>query len=470
MNQNFNNNLNNFNNMLNQQNFMIEQREQLNNNYLMNFQNNLNNIKISSNIGNNFINNEQKDKNNLEYLNKLNSIFPLPPRVGLDNIGTTGFINATLQCLFQIEEFALYFKYDEHINEAIDKFTKKHKDSLTASFKILVEKIWPDEAMINESTKRHFTPKEFRKKIADMNQIFKNSSGDPKDLINFIIMTLHEEQNQGLIGNNIIPNEKNKYDFNYIFQLFYLDYQRKFRSKISELFFSIQQIETECLSCCKVINYNFQIYHLLTFPIEEIRIHFINKILEENNSYYNKNMNIINNNFRMNNMNNFNNNINTIINNNLIRLNKLNNNIINIFDCFEYNQKKYLLDGNGQIYCTCCKMASNATYTTYLTTAPKILILIFYKENQLQNKTKLEFFEYLDLSNYIKIKTGKSINYRLIGVIKHYGESGEGNHFIAHCLSPIDNEWYIYNDSVVRKTDNFQKEIIDDENPYILFY
>ena len=109
MNQNFNNNLNNCNNMLNQQNFMIEQREQLNNNYLMNFQNNLNNIKISNNIGNNFINNEQKDKNNLEYLNRLNSIFPLPPRVGLDNIGTTGFINATLQCLFQIEEFALYF-------------------------------------------------------------------------------------------------------------------------------------------------------------------------------------------------------------------------------------------------------------------------------------------------------------------------------------------------------------------------
>ena len=81
----------------------------------------------------------------------------------------------------------------------------------------------------------------------------------------------------------------------------------------------------------------------------------------------------------------------------------------------------------------------------------------------------MEFFEYLDLSNYIKITTGKSFNYRLIGVIKHYGESGEGNHFIAHCLSPIDNEWYIYNDSVVRKIDNY-KEVIDDEIPYILFY
>jgi hypothetical protein len=73
-------------------------------------------------------------------------------------------MNATLQCFCQIEEFALYFKKDNHINEAIDKCTKEKRDSLTASFKILVEKIWPDEAMINESTKRHFAPKEFRKK------------------------------------------------------------------------------------------------------------------------------------------------------------------------------------------------------------------------------------------------------------------------------------------------------------------
>ena len=42
------------------------------------------------------------------------------------------------------------------INEAIEKCNIEKKDSLTASFKILVEKIWPDEAMHNESNKRHF--------------------------------------------------------------------------------------------------------------------------------------------------------------------------------------------------------------------------------------------------------------------------------------------------------------------------
>ena len=98
------------------------------------------------------------------------------------------------------------------------------------------------------------------------------------------------------------------------------------------------------------------------------------------------------------------------------------------------------------------------------------MVKAFYKENQLQNKTKLEFSEILDLSNYITIKTGNSIKYRLIGVIKQYGESEEGSHFIAHCLSPIDNVWYIYNDAIVRRIDNFHKEVIDDEIPYILFY
>ena len=59
--------------------------------------------------------------------------------------------------------------------------------------------------------------------------------------------------------------------------------------------------------------------------------------------------------------------------------------------------------------------------------------------------------------------------YKLIGVITHIGNSGEDGHFIAHCLNPIDNAWYTYNDAIVNKTTNFQK-IIDFGMPYLLFY
>ena len=45
-------------------------------------------------------------------------------------------------------------------------------------------------------------------------------------------------------------------------------------------------------------------------------------------------------------------------------------------------------------------------------------------------------------------------------------------HFIAHCLSPIDNEWYIYNDAYVNKIGKaqFQEKIINLGMPYLLFY
>ena len=50
------------------------------------------------------------------------------------------------------------------------------------------------------------------------------------------------------------------------------------------------------------------------------------------------------------------------------------------------------------------------------------------------------------------------------------GESGASGHFIAYCRNPIDYNWYRYNDDIVSKVNNFQKEIIDYAMPYILFF
>ena len=45
--------------------------------------------------------------------------FPSKPLVGLENIGATCYMNATLQCLCNIEKFVDYFKYNEHLYEII---------------------------------------------------------------------------------------------------------------------------------------------------------------------------------------------------------------------------------------------------------------------------------------------------------------------------------------------------------------
>ena len=60
--------------------------------------------------------------------------------------------------------------------------------------------------------------------------------------------------------------------------------------------------------------------------------------------------------------------------------------------------------------------------------------------------------------------------YDLVGVLAHFEESGFSGHFIAYCKSPIDQNWYKYNDDLVSPVKNFVDEVINTDTPYILFY
>ena len=532
MRQNKINNINNNINTINILNININNQAQM--------WNNMNTIIGQNNIIQSFQNNNQNNDGNIHNNNLKNvkSEFPYPPKVGLCNIGSTCYMNATLQCFCQIEEFANYFKYDDYVNEVIAKITySKEQKCLTQSFKLLIEQIWPEKDKYDQYKKREFAPKEFRKKIADMSPLFeKMEANDAKDLVNFIIMTLHEELNQSLSGNNVNGMNNNLFNNNQaelVFKNFYEEYERAFRSKISELFYAIMQTTTECLSCHDK-QYNFQAYFFLVFPLEEVKKYSIsqicmntmNKSMPIMNNFMNNNMmmngfnnNMMMNNFNFNNnimqsnpsgnfnamnnmnfafnscqinqifmnpmqnnmgiipMNNFNginnfnviNNFNMMNNNDAIKLQKLNNNIVSIEDCFIYNEKKEFFKDANQIYCNHCHQMSNAEYFSTLTTNPKILILLLNRGVGIQFKIKLEFTTELDISRFVNFND-KSRKYKLIGVITHLGESGAGGHFIAHCLSPVDGEWYTYNDAIVNKCDNFQKKIIDLGMPYLLFY
>ena len=41
------------------------------------------------------------------------------------------------------------------------------------------------------------------------------------------------------------------------------------------------------------------------------------------------------------------------------------------------------------------------------------------------------------------------------------GESGGSGHFIATCRSPIDNNWYQYNDDLVFPVTDFNQQILN---------
>ena len=374
----------------------------------------------------------------------ISKYFTIPPNVGLDRINNNlWYMNSILQCFCQIEEFVSFFKYHSHVNKVINDLSNGQKIFLSISFKILIEKLWPEEGNSKESSKGHFSPVEFIQKLEDMSPILMNNkTNNAKDFINFIIMTLHKELNQRIVGNNIMNPLNNDNNNNLInaFKSFYEEYQRNFRSKISELFYAIQQSDIQCLNCGNN-QYNFQAYFFLVFPLEEVKLNSINKI-------------------------NLNNNINKDLpKEKLIKLHKLNKNIVDIFDCFEFFQKKFILEGNDQIFCKFCKKMTNASYISTLITFPKILILIFERGEKFQHKIKLEFYLILKLAKYVQ-QNNQNLEYKLISIVSYQKE----NTCIAHCLSPIDDQWYIYNDAKVSKIDDFQKEINMIEIPYLLFY
>ena len=368
--------------------------------------------------------NNNEDEYNLDYQtnsHKIRDNFVFPPKIGLQNIGATCYMNATLQCFCHIEKFVNYFKYSKHVISMV----RSNKNNLTSSFKLLIEKLWPNN--YNESySQKDYAPEEFKNKISKMNPLFEGvSANDAKDLVNFIIMTLHQELNKAKKSNNnnnIILDQRNQQTmFNYFIHNFKLENQ----SIISDLFYGVNCNITQCCNCNANI-YNYQIYFFLVFPLEEVRK------------------------FR---------------NNNFI------NNAVNIYDCFDYDRKVNLMYGDNSMYCNYCKQNTNCNMYTCLTTGPEILILLLNRGQGIEFNVKIYFMEDLDLSNYIQLNN-TGAKYKLIGVITHIGESGMSGHFIAYCKDPISQSWNKYNDAIVSEVQDqdFQKEVINFAMPYLLFY
>ena len=168
----------------------------------------------------------------------------------------------------------------------------------------------------------HFSPYNFKDIISKMNPMFKGiSANDAKDLVSFIIMTLHDELNKARNYNMNINNFHSLDQRNQKVMLdnFIRDFVENNKSIISDLFYGAQCNTTQC-SNCKTLSYIYESYLLMIFPLEEVRKYKVNNINQFNN---------------------FN--------------NISNNDEINIYDCFEYNQKIEYFTGENGIYCSYCK-------------------------------------------------------------------------------------------------------------------
>ena len=162
---------------------------------------------------------------------------------------------------------------------------------------------------------------------------------------------------------------------------------------------------------------------------------------------------------------------NQVFQQNYLKMQLLQNNQVNIYDCFDYNQKEESFTGENSMYCNICNMQLPSTYTTYLYSTPNVLILVLNRGQGIQYKIKMEFYTEIDLTNYVQFRQNNEvIKYDLVGVVTHMGDSSASGHFIATCRSPIDQKWYQYNDDLAFPVQDFNSQILNYAMPYILFY
>ena len=308
---------------------------------------------------------------------------------------------------------------------------------MTPCYLELINKLWNK----TPSGTKSVSPSNFVQKLNEMNPLFKlGEAGDSKDFVIYILEQIHRELSKTLKLNDKIPETLNQYDKKNAFDNFFYEFKTQV-SIISDIFFGINETTSVCLNCKANYNsrnqnnpicYNYGIFNCLIFPLEEV-----------------KNLKLKNN-------------MNQGINNS--------DNIVNIYDCFNFYQKSDLFTGDNKYFCNICKQLYDSIYTCKIYTSPNYLILILNRGKGNIYNVKLDFPEIINITDYVLEKESPKIIYSLYGVVSHIGQSGPNAHFIASCKSPVDGKWYRYNDAIVNMITDVKKEIIDFGTPYILFY
>ena len=334
--------------------------------------------------------------------------------IGLDNIGATCYMNATLQCFSNVEFLRKDFLSPE-IYSILEQ-NKQLKMKLSFALAEVFKNLW-----LNFDIKS-YPPHHFKEVISDMNPLFKGiAANDPKDLILFMLETIHNElktvNSDIIVDDDFIPDERKLEEVYKDFSNYYLS---KNKSIIFDIFYGCTNIVTSCINCKSELH-NVQVSNILFFPLEEVR-----------------------------------------------KFKKYNNETpVTINDCFEYNQR---CDVYESYYCNVCNNNNSTaiSFTRFLYT-PRVLVINLNRGKGIQFNVKINFDEFIDIKNFVVAKESP-YKYELTGVICHFGESGMGGHFIAFCkhFTYQGSKWYKFNDAFVEEC-TFD-DVKTKGMPYVLFY
>ena len=415
---NYNQNVKYNNDLQNNQNNKLEK------NYQQNFNISNSNLKMMMNYYKNLMNN-QNFINNINYLNNNNIGMQYPHKSGLQNIGQTCYMNATIECLSNIKEITDYLL---NLNE---NFVSKEK-SLTLSYRSLLNELFL-------SGKKYIVPQKFKLAIGELNPLFQGIHAvDSKDLLCFIIERLHQELS---IKNENIPKKKDFYQFelesrdeNLTLQNFFNDFKLKGNSIIIETFYGMTRSIMICKGC-GIKKYSFQSFNMQIFELKYLKE---KKVLHIQN-----------------------------------------NEKLNLIEAFLLQQMPELLTNENKIYCNNCKGLEDGVHQQSIYQLPKVLIIILNRgRNSADFTEEFDFPAILDLRNQnILIDKNSPHLFYLCGIITHLSKSSSGGHFIAYCRNNQNENFTFYNDSIVsevsiesaisyKSSDNEYEK----KTPYILFY
>jgi len=285
-------------------------------------------IDIYKNINNPFNNtnrNEVKIFNNEQIQGETLLLYKMPTLIGLNNINSSTYVNAILQCLSQTKDLTNYFLKEKNKDKIMNNnIAQKNpqEPQLCCVYYQLIHNLWNENKI-----HRSISPDNLINFIEKTKKSILN--GDAKDCIRFILDQLHFELKKSIktkvkFGQNNPENNLNQYDKNIVFNHFMDEFQNE-TSIITDLFYGFKETTNICQNCkisynsqgkTEPICYNYLTFNMLIFPLDEVM-----KYREEILNINNINMNLGN-----------------------------YKNVINLIECFYYDQKSQYFQGENRNY------------------------------------------------------------------------------------------------------------------------
>ena len=249
-------------------------------------------VTIINDFQNNKYNNKNTQTKPIDDIEKINFNNVNQMRlIGLDNVGATCYMNATLECLINIDPVTRYLLTEKIYNQIVND---NSTFCLSGAYCRLLEKVCLDDTIT-----KHYAPEEFKRVISAKNPLFEGiNANDSKDLINFLLEEFNNEltninipkeiNNQVSNGDGMLIDSKNLL---LTLKFFIEEYTKKMDSIISRNFFFIAQSSTVCRGC-KELRHNFQTMFMLEFPLQLVYNFNVNRNIPSINNRGNKCVNL----------------------------------------------------------------------------------------------------------------------------------------------------------------------------------